>query len=60
METAISKEKAAELQAIFENQRKNGRKAKIYVNSVISAEQEQKYKEQEKQRDEDLRKIKEE
>lgn len=60
METAISKGKAAELQAIFENQRNNGRKAKIYVNSVISAEQEQKYKEQEKQRDEDLRKIKEE
>jgi hypothetical protein len=37
METAISKGKAAELQNIFDNGKKQGRKTKLYVNSVITA-----------------------
>lgn len=58
METAISKAYKNKLENIFENARINGRKlAKIHVNSIITEEQENKYKNDAKEREEKLKEI---
>lgn len=45
METAISKQVQSKLEKLFEdNAAESGNKAKIHVNSVISEEQEKKYR----------------
>ena len=51
METAISKKKSLELQKLFERASKGGNKARINVNSVISAEEEEKYNKKAKDRE---------
>lgn len=58
METAISKRKAAELQRIFQNApRPAGYHSRINVNSVITEEQETKYNQTSKDREEKLQEL---